>query len=127
MEIVDRIKVVMRMNNLSAASFADEIGVQRANVSHVLTGRNKPSLDFIERILKRFERVNAGWLISGKVSENSLVNHHETERKMSNQNQSSNTDYLTSNFLNSDKTIHKIIVFYEDNTFDSYSPNNSKN
>lgn len=69
MDIVDRIKIVMKSQQLNAAGFADEIGVQRANVSHVLTGRNKPSLDFIERILLQYPRVNAAWLISGKIQD----------------------------------------------------------
>ncbi len=51
---------------MNASRFADEIGLQRSNVSHVLSGRNKPSLDFIMRILDRFNDVNADWLLFGK-------------------------------------------------------------
>lgn len=53
---------------LSAAQFADEIGVQRSSISHVISGRNKPSMDFIEKILHRYPRVNADWLIMGSGS-----------------------------------------------------------
>lgn len=47
MSIVERIKQLMYDNELSAAAFADTIGVQRSSISHILSERNKPSLDFI--------------------------------------------------------------------------------
>jgi transcriptional regulator with XRE-family HTH domain len=48
--------------------FADRIGVQRSSVSHVLSGRNKPSLDFLEKLLNVFPDIDAAWLITGRVS-----------------------------------------------------------
>jgi len=69
MEIQNRLQMVMRMNNMNASQFADKIGVQRSSISHILTGRNKPSLDFIQKTLEHFPRVNADWLITGKVKE----------------------------------------------------------
>ena len=51
MEIKDRLRMIMDSHKLNAGSFADRIGVQRSNVSHVLSGRNKPSFDFIEKLL----------------------------------------------------------------------------
>lgn len=54
--------------DLSPSQFADEIGVQRSGVSHILSGRNKPSLDFILKILTRFPEVDADWLLFGKGS-----------------------------------------------------------
>ncbi|MEJ6583565.1 MAG: helix-turn-helix transcriptional regulator, partial [Crocinitomicaceae bacterium] len=49
-EIVHRIQNIMNENELSASSFADRIGVQRSSISHILSGRNKPSLDFLAKI-----------------------------------------------------------------------------
>lgn len=51
---------------LSASEFADEIGVQRSNISHILSGRNKPSLDFIIKIKDRFPEIQWEWIIEGK-------------------------------------------------------------
>ena len=68
MSIQNRLHIVLKMHNLTASSFADKIGVQRSNVSHVLGGRNKPSLDFLEKILLTFPRVNANWLVTGKMN-----------------------------------------------------------
>ncbi|MEY4603079.1 MAG: hypothetical protein RIT43_371 [Bacteroidota bacterium] len=65
MTIQERLQIVLKMHNLSASAFADKIGVQRSNMSHVLSGRNKPSLDFLEKTLHHFPKVNAKWLVCG--------------------------------------------------------------
>lgn len=67
MSIKERIQLIIKMNNLSPSSFADKIGVQRSNISHILSGRNKPSLDLLEKVILTFPRVNAHWLITGEV------------------------------------------------------------
>jgi transcriptional regulator with XRE-family HTH domain len=59
---------LMESEGLTPAKFADEIGVQRSSISHILSDRNKPSYDFILKILNRFTGVNAEWLINGKGS-----------------------------------------------------------
>lgn len=63
-----RLSQLLRALNLSAAQFADQIGVQRSSISHVLSGRNKPSMDFTEKILRHFPLVNVEWLITGEGS-----------------------------------------------------------
>lgn len=73
MSIQDRIQMIMRMNNLNASQFADKIGVQRSSISHIISGRNKPSLDFLQKTLDKFPRVNADWLITGKVKQEQIV------------------------------------------------------
>lgn len=60
-----RLPLLLRALNLSAAQFADKIGVQRSSVSHVISGRNKPSMDFTEKIVNHFPQINAEWLIIG--------------------------------------------------------------
>ena len=59
MLIQDRIKLILKANNLSASEFADKVGIKRSNLSHVLSGRNKPSLDFLSKIISTFPKVNA--------------------------------------------------------------------
>jgi len=63
--MVERIKAIMAHYQLRAAQFSDAIGMQRSAVSHVLSGRNKPSLDFVLRIKKRFPDINLDWLALG--------------------------------------------------------------
>jgi len=56
----------MNLRGFSASEFADTIGVQRSNVTHVLHERNKPGLQFITRILESFPEINAKWLLTGE-------------------------------------------------------------
>jgi transcriptional regulator with XRE-family HTH domain len=62
----DQLNKLMEAEGLSPAKFADEIGVQRSSISHILSGRNKPSYDFLIKILNRFKGINAEWLLTGK-------------------------------------------------------------
>ena len=61
-----RIAQFLQAENISPAQFADRIGVQRSGVSHILSGRNKPGFDFIEKTLHYFPALNAEWLITGR-------------------------------------------------------------
>ena len=58
----------MADQGLSASEFADRIGVQRSSISHILSGRNKPSIDFLEKIKTAFPEADLNWLVSGKKS-----------------------------------------------------------
>ncbi len=64
--MVDRILEVLKVKQLSPSQFAEEIGVQRSNISHLISGRNKPSLEFIQKIIKRFPDINPDYLLSGE-------------------------------------------------------------
>ena len=66
MDLNSRIQKIINYSELSLSEFADEIGVQRSNISHVLSGRNKPSLDFLMKIKDRFPEIQWEWLIEGK-------------------------------------------------------------
>jgi transcriptional regulator with XRE-family HTH domain len=63
--MVDRILLILKVKNLTASKFADEIGVQRSSISHILSGRNLPSLNLIQKILKTFPEVSSEWLLNG--------------------------------------------------------------
>lgn len=61
----ERLKLFLAMEGLSPSQFADKLGVQRSGVSHLLSGRNKPSFEFISRMLVTFPKINPDWLITG--------------------------------------------------------------
>jgi transcriptional regulator with XRE-family HTH domain len=61
----DRLLKFLEEESLTAGKFADEIGVQRSSISHILSGRNNPGYDFFQKILKRYPHLNAEWLITG--------------------------------------------------------------
>lgn len=62
----DRINQFLTNERLSPAEFADQIGVQRSSVSHVLNGRNNPSASFIQKMIAAFPRLNTRWLLLGE-------------------------------------------------------------
>ncbi|HKM93938.1 MAG TPA: helix-turn-helix transcriptional regulator [Prolixibacteraceae bacterium] len=64
----ERILKIIESEGITAAEFADSIGVQRSNVSHVLNGRSNPGFLFIQKILETYTRVNSRWLITGSGS-----------------------------------------------------------
>lgn len=87
--MVDRIKKLLATEQMSHSQFADEINLQRSSLSHVLSGRNNPSLDFVMKIKLRFSEVNLDWLIlgtghmySGKHESDAVKNVKENHEKI---------------------------------------------
>lgn len=66
MDLKERISKVIAYSELSLSEFADEIEVQRSSISHITSGRNKPSLDFLMKIKNRFPELEWEWLIEGE-------------------------------------------------------------
>jgi transcriptional regulator with XRE-family HTH domain len=62
----DRLVALLKSEGINPTRFAERIGVQRSSMSHILSGRNKPSFDFIIKILDSFPAVNPDWLLRGK-------------------------------------------------------------
>ena len=104
MLIKERIQSIIKMNNLTSSAFADKLGVQRSNISHILSGRNKPSLDLLEKIILTFPRVNAHWLITGEV------------KKLD--DKSEGITSLMNRSVNTDSTLVSILKCYSDGTFE---------
>ena len=64
--MINRINLVLRAKNITARQFAEEIGIQPSGMSHILGGRNNPSLEFITKVLRRYPELDANWLLLGK-------------------------------------------------------------
>ena len=64
--MISRIRTLLNKEDISASKLAEKIGVQRSSISHILSERNKPSLEFIQKILVHFPHINAEWLLTGK-------------------------------------------------------------
>ena len=138
-EFAKRLKKVLDYYDLSASAFAEKIGVQRSSISHLLSGRNKPSLDFILKVLHNFEEVELYWLLNGKGTFPKKKEKEKTEFKEYAPNLFSNVDEKENNpevrsddtpiyktkktDLASDKKIDRIIIFYADGSFDAYKNN----
>jgi len=109
-EFTTRLKKVMDFHQLSASMFADKVGVQRSSISHILSGRNKPSLDFILKVTTEFKDVDMYWLLNGsgnfpKKAENNIT---------------STPSFSNSSSETGEKKIERIVVFYNDGTFGEY-------
>ncbi len=142
----DRIIQLLNIEGLSASKFADIIGVQRSSMSHILSGRNNPSLDFIQKIMHAFPRINGDWLLSGDgemikgqtsgslfqetIKEEEPLSYQANQplkqiKKETNEKIEQKNDHISeieSTALSSEKTIEKIVVFYTDKTFKEYNP-----
>jgi len=66
MEISERIQLLIEKHKLTASSFADRVGIQRSGLSHLFSGRNKPSLDLVMKIIEAFPDTQVEWLLWGK-------------------------------------------------------------
>ncbi|MEI7490904.1 MAG: helix-turn-helix transcriptional regulator [Bacteroidota bacterium] len=64
--MIERLLELMRIKNLTSSQLADAIKVQRSGISHFVSGRNKPSMEFVLKILAYFPEVNPDWLLFGK-------------------------------------------------------------
>lgn len=119
----NRIKKIMEFYELTASTFAEKINVQRSSISHILSGRNKPSLDFILKISNNFNEVDLYWLLYEKGS--FPKQEHTTKEKTENKNSSPTLPNLTKQHrqLQNDipkKEIKRIVIFYTDDTFEEY-------
>lgn len=141
MSISERLQMVIKMNGMTNSTFADEIGVQRSSISHVLAGRNKPSIDFIQKILDTFPKVDANWLVTGKkIGRTMDPNVKQQDEKGTyvlppEQIPGSGTDTSTPSREDSDKapsldqkvtagkTIQKVVIFYKDGTYEELGNN----
>lgn len=65
-DIKDRFKLIMEREKLASGAFAESIGASQASISHILSGRNKPSVEMVLRIHQRYPDINLEWLLTGK-------------------------------------------------------------
>lgn len=81
--MVDRINLILKAKNITARQFAEEIGIQPSGMSHILSGRNNPSLDFVMKVIRRFPEIDINWLMFGKgeMYESSHISHQSPKQE----------------------------------------------
>lgn len=117
-DFTNRLQKVMDYYGESASSFAEKIGVQRSSISHILSGRNKPSLDFVLKVLSSFPEVELYWLMNGK-------GKFPTESKNTTPSLTNNSEIASEPKIpqlenSSDKSIERIVIFYKDGSFQNF-------
>jgi len=140
----DRIQEFLVRENKTSSQFAEEIGVQPSSISHIVSGRNRPSLDFVLKMLSKYDSIRSEWLLFGQGSmyrelempglfDNNLKSDSpkiQTEKSNPGipiEEAGKQVDHLVSgeqrvaSFGDSDR-IDRIIVFYLDSTFSEYRP-----
>ncbi|WP_396178714.1 helix-turn-helix domain-containing protein [Flavobacterium sp.] len=150
-DFIKRLEFIMDHFGLSASSFADKVSVQRSSISHLLSGRNKPSLDFVMKVLDIFPELNLYWLLDGsgyflknieqEISSNLMENSATLLNENSFQEVSTSIPKESSfekvvhllptpsesvSQRTEDKNISKIVLFYKDGTFESFNPSQTK-
>lgn len=151
-DFIKRLEFIIDYYSLSASSLADKIGVQRSSLSHLLSGRNKPSLDFILKILEVFPEVDLYWILNGKGSfpkntsqnlsknkveknavaptpinekiiQESLFQEIETNTKINSVEPKKILNLENDTVLSNANKIEKIVIFYTNGKFVEYTPN----
>ena len=135
-EFVIRLRKVIDFYDETASSFAENIGVQRSSISHILSGRNKPSLDFVLKVLSAYPDVELYWLLNGKgtfplaskTDQESLTTETPKSNQAGSSQINSNSETTDKGAINSSpttfdkKSIERIIIFYSDGTFKNFKP-----
>lgn len=139
---INRLKKVLSFYNISAANFAETIDVPRSSISHILSGRNKPSLEFVLKIIETYQEIDLYWLLKGigtfpknntttPPREEKIIQplkvipekekEPETEKEKENTKQEESISQKITTPETSTKTIHKVLFFYTDGTFEEFN------
>lgn len=128
-----RLQQFLSAENLTQAQFADSIDVARASISHILAGRNKPGFEFIENLARHYPALNIEWFITGKgrMYKSAPEAHQEPLQAAEDsegllfESPSEPAETITSSKkiqnIVKERIINKILVFYNDGTFEEYT------
>ena len=129
-----RLQQFLIAENLTQSQFADSINVARANISHILAGRNKPGFDFIENLAKRYPALNIEWFITGKgrmyKTSDQQTNAPQPEipslqPELFDRESIEPTEIIPlekpAQTIVKEKIVNKIVVFYTDGTFEEFT------
>jgi len=138
----ERIIEFLKAENKTSAQFAEEIGVQPSGISHIISGRNKPSLDFILKMFEKYEYLSTDWLLFGKgsmykepamqklfeESVDSDTNNSITPKEQSQKSETKNKTFTEAadHQLRKELCVEKIVWFFNDRSFREYFPGNDQ-
>lgn len=130
----ERIEILLKHYELNAATFADKLDIGRSSISHIMSGRNKPSLDFILKVLHNFPEVDLYWLLNGKgtfpkedsteipIKQPPSPSLFDAEVNENSNFEAKSDEYTKALSNNTEKDIKQIVVFYDDGTFSAFTP-----
>ncbi|MBP3202124.1 MAG: helix-turn-helix transcriptional regulator [Bacteroidales bacterium] len=109
-----RLLQFLQAQNITQTQFADTLSVARGSVSNILSGRNKPGYDFLESLLLHYPMLNLEWLMTGR---GSMI------RELAQGDDVAQMSLFTLPQPQEARQIERIMVFYTDNTFQTFRPN----
>jgi len=144
----ERIQEFLTAENKSSAQFAEEIGVQPSGISHILSGRNNPSLDFVLKMLEKYKFISTEWLLFGRgtmykntatptlfdnnnlsgIMEDNRIIEQELKKPLVNELKFKDENNEEIGIKSSDeakitaKSVEKIVWFFDDSSFKEYFP-----
>jgi transcriptional regulator with XRE-family HTH domain len=110
----ERIALIITTKNLTNAEFADAIGVQPSNISHIMSGRNNPSLDLVKKILNRYPEIRLEWLVNGKGAMTKELNLFDFENQKAGEAKSLEKSQDVSKIAQAQPIIPQISQAFED-------------
>ena len=123
-----RLQKILDFYGVTATLFSEKIAFNRSTISHLLSGRNKPSLEFVMKVLQTYPEVDLYWLLYGKGSFPTTVNKVNTQIKATNKQntlpgvEAENSVFENMALKNSNTSaIERIILCYKDGTFKQYN------
>lgn len=129
-DFTKRIEQILSYYNLTAAAFAEEIDFNRSTISHLLSGRNKPSLEFVIKLFQKFPEIDKDWLLFGKGNFPTTLQKEKptSDEKTSKAKPPENLDLFSNSKsganlpveTSANKKVDKIVFFYNDGTFNVY-------
>jgi transcriptional regulator with XRE-family HTH domain len=124
--IVSRIETIINHLELTVSAFADEIGVQRSSLSHLLNGRNKPSLDFVMKLVDTYPQVDLYWLLKGEGNFPKAPEDRQIKNDVSGSHEKKKDIPTIKQSFDKEKNLdtnepYKIVLFYPDGTFKTFN------
>lgn len=122
MDLTDKIKQILVDKNITPSLFADEIGIQRSSMSHILAGRNKPSLDMVQKIVKRFPDLGINWILDDEPLP-STPPEPALEPRKKNVSAPQPAQPIVAKerpVTIPEKKVEKVLIFYSDGTFQEF-------
>ena len=119
-DFTKRLQNILDYYGLSATAFSEKIYFNRSTISHLLSGRNKPSLEFIMKVLQEFPEVELYWLLNGK---GTFPTAPIPEKKIAPSKEKDIPSKIPENFnieKSNESAIERIIIFFKDGSFKSY-------
>lgn len=119
-DVIIRLQKLMEQHQLSASAFAEKIGVQRSSISHLLSGRNKPSLDLLVKIEANFEEVSFEWLLKGNENLAHISAPPPTPQQIAPRNKIEDSTKNEASLYQNEEIV-SIVHYYADGSFERFT------